>query len=159
MTKIPMLIIDKLEIRKREFLFDKGREFIKHRLCPMAYKNNELVNVPGHTASGNLCIVPFKLGVLVLRLCLEVFFHPYLPMQLGIVDKWKTFFGCFFNHLRRYFLLTNTKKSFVLRVIPKNTDARHLFVEGLHVGHLFLMIFVCKLSHNTSFACKINTFF
>ena len=148
MTKIPMLIVDKLEIRKREFLFNKGCKFIKYRLCPMAYKNNELVNVPSHTASGHLCIVAFKLGVLMLRLCLEVFFHPHLPVQMGIVDKRKAFVGCFFNHLRRYFLLANTKERFVLRVIPKNTDARHLFIEGLHIGHLFLMFFVCKLIHN-----------
>ena len=150
MTKIPMLIVDKLEIRERKFFFDKGCKIIKYRFCPMAYKNNELINVPCHTASGHLCIVPFKLGVLMLSLCFEIFFHPHLPMQMGIVDERKTFISCFFNHLRCYFLLTDTKERFVLRVIPKNTDAWHLFVEGLHVGHLFLMIFVCKLSHNTS---------
>ena len=136
MAKIPVLIVDKLEIWKREFLFNQGSEFIKHRLGPMAYKNNELVNVPSDTASGHLCIVPFKLGVLMLSLCLEVFFRPHLSMQMGIVDKRKAIVGSFFNHLRGYFLLTNTKERFVLRVIPKNTDARHLFVKPLHIGHL-----------------------
>ena len=54
MTDIPVLIIDKLEIWKREFLFDKGREFIKYWLCPLTYKDNELIDIPSHTTSGNL---------------------------------------------------------------------------------------------------------
>ena len=43
MTKIPVLIIDKLEVRKREFFFDKCRKLIKNRLCPMTYKDDELI--------------------------------------------------------------------------------------------------------------------
>ena len=158
MTKIPMLIIDKLEVRKREFFLDKGRKFVKNRLCPMAYKNNELINVPSDASSWHLGIVTLKLGIFMSGLGLKVFFHPYLPVQMRIVDKGKALVGCFFNHFRRYLLLADTKERFVLRVIPKNTDARHLFVESLHISHLHLMFFVCKLSHNIPFACKINTF-
>ena len=30
----------------------------------------------------------------------------------------------------------------VLKVVPEDTDARHLFIKGFHVSHLFLMFFV-----------------
>ena len=151
MTKIPMLVIDKLEIWKREFFFDKGCKFVKDWLCPMAYKDNELIDVPSHATSWHLGIVTLKLGLFMFGLCLKVFFHPYLPVQMRIVDKGKTFVGSFLNHLRCYLLLTNTKKRFVFWIVPEDTNARHLFIESLHVGHLLLMIFVCKLSHDSIF--------
>jgi len=87
MTKIPVLIIDKLEIGKGEFLFDKGREFIKHRLCPMAYKDNKLVDVPSHTASGYLGIVALEFCILMFCLRLEVFLHPYVSVKMRIILK------------------------------------------------------------------------
>ena len=173
MTKIParallacyqrdarMLIVNKLEVRKREFILDKGRQFVKDRLCPMAYKDNELIDIPSHATSWHLGIVTFKLCFLMFGLCLKVFFRPYLSVQMRIVDKGKPLVGCFLNHLRRYLFLTNTKKGFVLWIVPENTYARHLFIESLHVGHLLLMFFVCKLSHDSIFLvqrlCKAN---
>ena len=172
MTKIPVLVIDKLEIRKREFFFDECRKFVKNRLCPMAYKDNELIDIPSYATSWHLSIVALKLCLLVLGLCLKVFFHPYLSVQMRIVDKGKPLISSFFNHLRRYLFLSNTKKGFVLWIVPENTNARHLFIESLHVGHLFLMIFVCKLSHDSIFlvqrvqptfaefhSAKLNIFF
>ena len=75
MTKIPVLIIDKLEVRKREFFFDKCRKLIKNRLCPMAYKNDELIDIPSYTSSWHLCIVTLKLGLLMFGLCLKIFFQ------------------------------------------------------------------------------------
>ena len=128
MTKIPMLIVDEFEIRKRKLIFDKCREFIKNRLCPMAYKDNELIDVPSHATSWHLRVV---------------------VVQMRIIDKGKPLISSFLNHLRRYLFLTNTKKGFVFRVIPEDANARHLFIESLHVGHLLLMFFVCKLSHNS----------
>ena len=71
MTKILLLIVDKFEIWESEFLFDKGGEFIKHRLCPMAYKDDELINIPCNTASRHLSIVAFELCVFVFCLRLE----------------------------------------------------------------------------------------
>ena len=159
MTKIPVLVIDKLKVRKREFFFDKGCKLIKNRLCPMAYKNNELIDVPGYTPSWHLSIIALKFRLFMFSLCLKVFFHPDLSVQMRIVDKGKPLVGSFLNHLRRYLFFTNTKKGFVLWIVPENTNARHLFIESLHVGHLFLMFFVCQLSHNypfSLFACKVN---
>ena len=148
MTKVPMFIIDKLEIRKGKLLFYKGSEFIKHRLCPMTNKNNELVDVPGHTTSWNLGIITFELSVFVISLCLKILFSPYLSMQMRIIDKWKTFVSRFFNHLWSNFLLANAKEGIVVRIIPEDTNARHLLIKGFHVGHLSLMFFVCEMSHN-----------
>ena len=143
MTKIPMLIIDKLEIGKRELLFDKGREFIKYRLCPVTHKDNELVDVPSHATSWDLCVVALELGLLVFSLCLKIFLGPYLSVQMRVIDKGKTFVGSFFNHLRSYFFLTNAKKGFVVRVVPEDANTRHLLVKGFHVSHLPPMFFVC----------------
>ena len=95
MTKIPVFVIDKLEVRKREFFFDKYRKFIKNRLCPMANKDDELIDIPSHTPSWHLGIVTFKLCVHMFGLCLKVFLHPYLSMQMRIVDKGKTLVGSF----------------------------------------------------------------
>ena len=159
MTKIPMLVIDKLEVRKRKFFFNKCRKFIKNRLCPMAYKDNELIDIPSHATSWHLGIVSFKLCILMFGLCLKVFFHPYLSVQMRIVDKGKALVGSFLYHLRRDFFLTNAKKGFVLWIVPEDSNARHLFIKSLHVGHLFIMFFVCQVSHNhpfSTFACKVN---
>ena len=155
MAKIPMLIIDKLEIRKRKLLFYKGCKFIKHRLCPMAYKDNELVDVPSHTASWNLGVVALELGLFVFGLCLKILLGPYLSVQTRIVDKRNTFISRFFNHFWGNFLLANAKKGIVVRVVPEDTNAGHLLVKGLHIPHLSLVFLVCELSHNTSyFLCK-----
>ena len=80
-------IIDKLEVRKRELLLDKGRKFVNNRLCPMAYKDNELIDIPSHATSWHLGIVTFKLCILMFSLCLKVFFYPYLSVQMRIIDK------------------------------------------------------------------------
>ena len=72
MTEIPMFIIDELEIGKRKLRLDKSREFIKHRLCPVADKDDELVDVPSHTASWDLRVVAFELCFLMLGLCFEI---------------------------------------------------------------------------------------
>ena len=149
MTKVLMLIIDKFEVRKREFFLDKSCKFVKNRLCPMAYEDDELIDIPSHATPWHLCIVTLKLCVRMLGLCLKVFFRPYLSVQMRIVDKGKTLVGCFLNHLRRYLFLSNAKKGFVLWIVPKDANARHLFIESLHVGHLLFMIFVCKLSHDS----------
>ncbi len=166
MTKILMVIIDILEVRKRKFFLYKRRKFVKNRLSPVAYKDNELIDVSGHATSWHLGVVTLKLRVLMFGLCLKVFFCPNLSVQLRIVDKRKTLISSFLNHLWRYLFLTNSKEGFILWIVPEDTNARHLFIESLHVGHLLLMFFVCKLSHASIFLvqrlCKTiaaNSFF
>ena len=54
---------------------------------PMAYQDNESVDGPSHPATRNLGIVTFELGFCVLGLGAEIFFGPYLLVQLWIVDE------------------------------------------------------------------------
>ena len=61
----------------------------------MSDKDNELVDVPSHTTTWNLCIVAFELGFFVLGLSLKVLFGPHLSVQMGIVDEGQTFLCSF----------------------------------------------------------------
>lgn len=148
MTQIPMFIIYELEIRKSELLLNESRKLIKNRFCPMTYKNDELINIPSHTASRYLCVIAFELCIFVFCLSLEILFGPHLTMQVRVVDKGNTFVSRFLNHLRCYFLFTYSEKRMILWVIPKDAYRRHLLIEGFHAGHLVIMFFFCELSHN-----------
>ena len=136
-----MRIIDKFEVREGEFLFYQLCEFVKNRLGPVTYKHNELVNVPSYTSTRYLSVITHELGFNMLSLSLKILFHPYLTVQMWIVDKRNSFIGSLLNHLRSNLFFTNTKEVVFFRVVPKDSDTRHLLVESLHIGHLSLMLF------------------
>ncbi len=100
MAEIPVLIIHKLKIRKRKLLLDESSQFILYRLCPVAYKYDELINVPSHSSTGYLRIIAFELGLFMFCLGTEIFFRPYLTMKMGIINEWESFLRRIFNHLR-----------------------------------------------------------
>jgi len=51
MTKVPVLVVDVLEVWEREFLLEKSGEFFLDGLCPMTYKDDELIYVPGYSTA------------------------------------------------------------------------------------------------------------
>ena len=51
MTKVPVMVIDELEIRQRELPLQQFGELILDGLCPLAYQHNKLINVPGDTTT------------------------------------------------------------------------------------------------------------
>lgn len=105
-----MTVIHKLEIWKGEFFLYQRCQLFLYRLCPSTYKDNELVNIPCHPATRDLCVIAFELGILMGCLCTEIFFCPYLTMQMGIVDEWQAFVSGFLYHLRRQLRFSNTKE-------------------------------------------------
>ena len=76
------------------------------------------------------------------RLRTEIFPCPHLSMQLWIVDERFPFFCSFLHHLGSELLLSHAKEHLVIKVIPEDTDARHLLVKRLHVCHLLVMFFL-----------------
>ena len=141
-TKVPVVVIDEFEVWKGELLLKERSEFILNRLCPTAYEDYELVDVPSDTASGNLSIVASELGFLVLSLSTKVLLCPYLPMQLWIINKGNTLFSGFLYHLGRDFFFANPKEGFRFHIVPENAYTGHRLVEGFHIGHLGLVVFV-----------------
>lgn len=81
-------------------------------------------------------------------LCPEILFHPHLSVKMRIIDEGQSLLRSLFNHLRSDFLLADSKERILVKVIPEDTDARHLLVKGLHVSHLSLMFIICELCHN-----------
>ena len=154
MTQIPMLIIDKLKVWKGELFLNQRSERIQDRLCPVANQDNELVDVPSHATSWNLRVVTLELRFLMLGLRLEVLLRPYLSVQMGIVEERKPLISGIFYHLWSHLLFANAKEGIVSRVIPKYAYAGHLLVEGFHIGHLLLVIFVGELCHDYIFCVQ-----
>ena len=76
MTKVPALVVNKLEIRERKLFLNHGCQLIEYRFCPLAYQYNELINVPCHAT------LFFMLG-----LRLEVLLCPHLSVKMRVVDK------------------------------------------------------------------------
>ena len=109
MPQVPMLVIYELKIGQREFIFKQPTELFLDRLCPMAHKDDEFINIPRHSPTGYLSVVPLKLGGFMLGLRTEVFFSPHLTMQMRIIDKWHTLLGGFLNLLGSKFFLTHSK--------------------------------------------------
>ena len=136
-----MNIVHELEVREGELLFNQLCEFVKNRLGPVTYKHNELINVPSYTSTWYLSVITHKLCFNMLRLSLKILFHPYLTVQMWIVNKRNSFIGSLLNHLRSNLFFTNTKKAVFFGVVPKDSDTGHLLVESLHIGHLGLMLF------------------
>ena len=62
MTEIPVVVIDEFEVWEGELLLYKCSEFFLNRLCPTAYEDNELVDVPSNTTMGYLGIVASELS-------------------------------------------------------------------------------------------------
>ena len=50
-TKVPVMVIDELEIREGELPLQQFGELILDGLCPLAYQHNKLINVPGYTTT------------------------------------------------------------------------------------------------------------
>ena len=122
----------------------------------MAYKDYELIDVPSYSSSWHLSIVTFKFGILMFGLSFEVFPH----VQKRVINEGESPVSSFLYHFRRYLFFANAKERFILKVIPEDTDARHLFIEDFHVGHQLLTFFVCKLSHHSLFlSAKLQKFF
>lgn len=154
MTKIPVLIIDKLKVWKGELFLDQRSERFKDRLCPVTNQDNELVDIPCHTTSWNLRVVALKLCFLMLGLRLEIFLRPYLSVQMRIVKERKSIDGSIFYHLRSHLLFANAKERVIRRIVPEDTYARHLLVKGFHRSHLLLVSIVGKLCHNYIFCVQ-----
>ena len=142
MSEVPVLVIDVLEIWEGEFLLEKSGEFFLDGLGPMAYKDDELVYVPGYSTARYLGVVAFELCGFMLGLRTEVFLCPNLSMQMGIVDEGHAFFGSFLHLFGSKFLFANAEKGMLFGIVPKDTHAWHLLVEGAHVIHLRLSVFI-----------------
>ena len=126
MTKIPMLIIDKLEVWKGELFLNQRSERFKDRLCPVANQDDELVDVPCHATSWDLRIVALELRFLMLGLRLEVLLRPYLSVQMGIVEERKPLISGIFYHLWSHLLFTNAKECVICRVISQGPPEIHI---------------------------------
>jgi hypothetical protein len=83
-----VLIIDELEVGEGELLFYQFGQLVEDRLCPMAYEDDELVDVPTYAATGNLRVVTLELGFLMFGLGFKKLLGSYLSMQLRVVDEW-----------------------------------------------------------------------
>ena len=134
------MVVDELEVREGEFLFEEVGELVLDGLGPLANEYNEFVDVPGDSTTRDLGIVSSELRLDMFCLGFKVFFSPNLTVQLGVVDEGNTFFSCVLNHFRGKFLFANAKELMVIQVIPKDSDARHLLVERCHVRHLSFMV-------------------
>ena len=86
MTKVPVLVVNKLEIRERKLFLNHGCQLIEYRFCPLDYQDNELINVLCHATLWNLCIIALELCFFMLVLCLEVLLCPHLPVKMRVVD-------------------------------------------------------------------------
>ena len=137
-----MLVVDVFEIWEGEFLLEKSGEFFLDGLGPMTYKDDELVDVPGYSTTRYLGVVAFELSGFMLGLRTEVFLCPNLSMQMGIVDEGHTFFGGFLYLLGGQFLFANAEEVMLVGIVPKDAHAWHLLVEGTHVVHLRLSVFI-----------------
>lgn len=138
-AQIPVRIIHKLETGQRELFLYQFCQLFLDWFGPVSDKHNKLIDTPCYSATGYLCIITTELCLQVFGLCAEILFCPHLSVKVWIVDKRHPFIRCFFHLLWCQFHLTDTEKRMVLRVVPKNAHARHLFVERLHVGHLSRM--------------------
>lgn len=87
MAQVPVLVVNKLEIRERKLFLNHGCQFIWYRFCPMAYQDNEFVNVPCYATSWNLCIIALELCFFMHGLRLEVLLCPHRPVKMREVDK------------------------------------------------------------------------
>ena len=108
----------------------------------MSYQNDKFIYCPYDTATWDLCVIAFELSLNMLCLSLKELLCPNLTMKFWIVDKRYTFLCSLFNLTRGYLFLVNPKEAVLLGVIPKDSHARHLLIEGLHIGHLGFMIFI-----------------
>ena len=70
-----------------------------------------------------------------------------MMVQLGVVDERLPFLSSVLHLARSQFFLSNTKKGMVLRVVPKDTHAWHLFVKGTHFLHLCFVLLSCQFFH------------
>ena len=148
------MVVDELEVWEGELLFKESRELVLNGLCPLAYKNYEFIDIPSYASTRNLSVITLELSTFTLRLSLKVFPLPYLTMELGVVDERYTFLSCFFYYLRGEFFLVDTKEIVVLWVVPEDSNARHLLVEGLHILHLSFTVFFVQLCHNFNVNCR-----
>lgn len=146
-AEVPMVIIDKLEVREGELLLEQLCELLLNRLSPLANEHDELIDVPSHSASGDLRVVASKPSLLAFSLSLEILLCPDLPVQFGVVDERNTFLSRLFHFARCEFLLMYPKEPVFHRIVPENPYARHLLVEGGHVLHLRLVVFIVELGH------------
>ena len=128
-AQIPMLVIDELEIRKREFLLNQLREFVQDGLGPMTDQNDELVDIPCHASARDLGIIPRKLCLDVFGLGLEILLRPDLPMQPRIVDERNALLGSLLHFTWCDFLLVDPKEALLPRVIPEDTHGGHRLVK------------------------------
>lgn len=138
-AQVPMLIIDEFKIRQRELLLEKLSQLFLNGFCPSSYENNKFINVPCYSSSWYLCVVAFKFCFFMLGLGTKVFFGPYLPVKVWVVNEWDSVLSSFLHSLRSQFFFVNTKERMVLRVIPEDSHARHLLIECSHTFHLSLM--------------------
>ena len=110
MAQIPMGIVYELEIWQGEFLLYQRCQLFLYRFCPSTNKDDELIDVPCHPATRDLCVIAFEFGLFMGGLRTEILFCPYLTMQMGIVDEWQTFVCRFLYHLWRQLGFTDTKE-------------------------------------------------
>jgi hypothetical protein len=122
-TEVPVLVVDVFEVWEGEFLLEKSGEFFLDGLCPMTYKDDELVDVPGYSTT-------------------KIILCQNLSKQMGIVDEGHAFFGCFLHLLGSKFLFANAEEIMLFWIVPKDTYAWHLLVEGSHVVHQRLSVFI-----------------
>ena len=86
-TKIPMLVINKLEVWQGELFLNQFCQFVLDGFGPMTNKDNELINGPRYTAARYLCIVALELRLIMLGLSTEILLGPDLTVQVWIVYK------------------------------------------------------------------------
>ena len=137
-----MLVVDVFEVWEGEFPLEKSGEFFLNGFSPMSYKDDELVDVPGYSTTRYLGVVTFELSWFMLGLRTEVFFSPNLSMQMRIVDEGHASFGCFLNLLGGQLLFANAEEVMLVGIVPKDAHAWHLLIEGTHVVHLRLSVFI-----------------
>ena len=59
-TEVPVVVVDELEVREGEVLFEEVGELGLDGLGPLTHQHNELINVPCHTTTGNLRVVTLE---------------------------------------------------------------------------------------------------
>ena len=135
-----MVVIDKFEVREGEFFFYHLRELSLNRFGPLAYEDDEFVDIPSHASSGHLGVVTLELGGFARCLGAEVFLGPYLSVQVRVVDERQAVVSRFFRLFGGKLLLADAEEGLALRIIPEDSDLRHRFVQGSHCLHLLLYL-------------------
>lgn len=113
--QIPMLVINKLEIRQGELLLEQRGQFLMDGLGPLSDKDDKLIDIPNDVAAAAI-------------------YRIILPI-VGMTDDPDALLCGSLDRQRRQLLFPDIEQESTFRIIPERAHAWHLFIEGPHVHH------------------------